>query len=149
MVIQFFGVYWRRCLWVHPYFSSTVQQFLRILQGCFVRWEISDHAASVLWDAASRIFSKQLEKWYGMPIFILFINCFKTQHLYGRKLFWFKRTNYLPFKNSSHAFSKHNKNTNTDQLETIDFSSPHTLLSNYNSHRSIKHLKLSDLEWFP
>ena len=46
-------------LYVHPYFSGSVQHVLFILFGCFVRWEISDCIAIVLLSASSRISAKQ------------------------------------------------------------------------------------------
>ena len=50
---------YRSHLWERPYFSSSEQHVSLILQGWFVRWEVSGRTAAALYGDASRICSKQ------------------------------------------------------------------------------------------
>ena len=40
------------CLWVHPYFTCTVQHFMLTFLRWYVRWEVSGHTAANMWSAA-------------------------------------------------------------------------------------------------
>ena len=46
-------------LWVLPYFSSSAPNVLFVVLKWILRWEVSGHTAAVLWEVASRIYSKQ------------------------------------------------------------------------------------------